>query len=437
MPDSNPLRDFAIDVVRQLTEAGFIAMWAGGCVRDFMRGRVPKDYDVATNATPQEVRKVFGRRKTLAVGESFGVIIVLGPNKATGQVEVATFRSEGEYTDGRRPDSVVFCTPEEDAARRDFTINGMFFDPLTETLHDFVGGEQDLGEGIVRAIGNPHDRMTEDKLRMLRAVRFAATMDFRLDDETAAAVKRMADEIRVVSWERITQELKRMLVDDHRERAMRLCHELALLEIILPELAPVLGEPSTINPQPSTNWWHTLHVLGNLERPSFELAMAALLLSVPSPQSQSKRQHQQQGTVRAVCRRLKLSNDETERITWLVTHLHNFDEAPSLTLSQLKRLLVHDFATDLLTLARRLALAEQRDASGLDFAVEYLADTPREVLDPPELLSGSDLQEMGLQPGPEFKQILTTVRDFQLNEQISSREEAVELVERVIGGETA
>lgn len=432
MTTHSPLRDFAIDVVRRLTEAGFVAMWAGGCVRDFMRGRIPKDYDVATNATPQEVRKVFGTRRTFAVGESFGVIVVLGPNKAAGQVEVATFRSEGEYTDGRRPDVVVFCTPEKDAARRDFTINGMFFDPLTETLHDFVGGEQDLGEGIVRAIGDPHDRMTEDKLRMLRAVRFAATMDFRLDDETAAAVKSMADEIRAVSWERITQELKRMLIDEHRERAIRLCHELGLLKIILPELAPILEQPSTLNPQPSTNWWHTLHVLGNLEHPGFELAMAALLMSVPSPQSRSKRQHEQTGTVRTVCRRLKLSNDETDQITWLVTHLHDLDDAPSLGLSQLKRLLVHEYVADLLTLARRSALAEQRDVSGLDFAAKSLADTPREVLDPDELLDGSDLQNMGLQPGPEFKTILTAVRDAQLNEQISAREEALELVERLV-----
>ncbi len=393
-----------------------------------MMGRIPKDYDVATSATPQEVRELFGKRKTLAVGESFGVIIVLGPNKAAGQVEVATFRSEGEYTDGRRPDSVDFCTPEEDAARRDFTINGMFFDPLTDTLHDFVGGEQDLGQGIVRAIGNPRDRMTEDKLRMLRAVRFAATLDFQLDDETANAVRKMANEILVVSWERIAQELERMLVDQHRERAMRLCHDLGLLEIILPELAPLLDEPAS-------HWWHTLHVLGNLESPGFELAMAALLMSVPSPQAQSKRQRDHTGTVRAICRRLKLSNDETDHITWLVAHLHDLDDAPSLSLSRLKRLLVHEHVTDLLTLARRTALAEQRDVAGLDFAADSLANTPTEVLNPPDLLDGSDLQELGLSPGPQFKTILTAVRDAQLNEQISNRDEAVKLVERLTSAE--
>ncbi|MCA9027342.1 MAG: CCA tRNA nucleotidyltransferase [Planctomycetaceae bacterium] len=424
MTESHPLREFATDVVRRLTDAGFVSLWAGGCVRDFMMGRVPKDYDIATNARPEQVREIFGKRRTVPVGESFGVIIVLGPTKSSGQVEVATFRSEGDYTDGRRPDSVIFCTPEEDAARRDFTINGMFFDPLTEKLHDFVGGERDLGEGIVRAIGDPRDRMSEDKLRMLRAVRFAATLDFQLDETTAQAVRDMAPEIRIVSWERITQELKRMLVDQHRERAIRICHDLGLLEIILPELAPLLSEPSTLNPQPSTRWWHTLHVLGNLESPGFELAIAALLLSVPSPSTQSKRDRDNAGTVRGVCRRLKLSNEETDHITWLVTNLHALDDAPSLPLSQLKRLLVHEQVTDLLTLARRTALAEQRDTAGLDFAAAYLANTPKEVLNPPELLNGSDLQKLGLPPGPQFKEILTAIRDAQLNELIATADEA-------------
>ncbi|MEZ6050198.1 MAG: CCA tRNA nucleotidyltransferase [Planctomycetaceae bacterium] len=424
MTESHPLRDFATDVVRRLTDAGFVSLWAGGCVRDFMMGRVPKDYDIATNARPEQVREIFGKRRTVPVGESFGVIIVLGPTKSSGQVEVATFRSEGDYTDGRRPDSVIFCTPEEDAARRDFTINGMFFDPLTEKLHDFVGGERDLGEGIVRAIGDPRDRMSEDKLRMLRAVRFAATLDFQLDETTAQAVRDMSPEIRIVSWERITQELKRMLIDQHRERAIRLCRDLGLLEIILPELAPLLSEPSALNPQPSTRWWHTLHVLGNLESPGFELAMAALLLSVPSPSTQSKRDRDNAGTVRGVCRRLKLSNEETDYITWLVTNLHALDDAQSLPLSQLKRLLVHEQVTDLLTLARRTALAEQRDTAGLDFAAAYLANTPKEVLNPPELLNGSDLQKLGLPPGPQFKEILTAIRDAQLNELIATADEA-------------
>lgn len=452
MTTTNPLRDFATDVVRRLSDAGYVAFWAGGCVRDLMMGRTPKDYDVATNARPDEVRQLFGRRRTLAVGESFGVIIVLGPNKAAGQVEVATFRTEGEYADGRRPDSVTFCTPEEDAARRDFTINGMFFDPLTDTLHDFVGGEQDLGRGIVRAIGNPYDRMSEDKLRMLRAVRFAATLEFELDEATAAAVREMAGEILVVSWERITQELKRMLVDRHRERAMRLCHELGLLKIIFPELAPILDDApsasgdtaplpssqsqlpaaSSQHPTPSRDWWRTLHMLGNLESPGFELALATLLHTVPSPPQESRKQ-EQPGSVRAICRRLKLSNDETEHVTWLVSHQRALDDAKSLPLAALKRLLVHEHIADLLQLAYRSALAEQRETPGLDFASAYLASTPREILDPPELINGADLQQMGLTPGPRFKEILTAIRDAQLNEEISTPEEARAFARKLIG----
>ncbi|MBX3435977.1 MAG: CCA tRNA nucleotidyltransferase [Planctomycetaceae bacterium] len=466
MSDVDSQRDFATDVVRQLVAAGFVALWAGGCVRDLMRGRTPKDYDVATDARPDQVREVFGRRRTVPVGESFGVILVNGPPKTAGQVEVATFRTEGAYADGRRPDSVTFATPQEDASRRDFTINGMFFDPLTDTLHDYVGGEADLGRGIVRAIGDAHARMSEDKLRMLRAVRFAATLDFAFDESTAAAVREMAPQITVVSWERITQEIKRMLVDPHRERAMRLCHELRLLAVIFPELVPIFderkadnGEPRALGSSESTDpaceplntplstpahqastsrgWWRTLHILGNLEEPGFELAMATLLHTVPSPLTHLRRRDDHAGAVRGICRRLKLSNAETDHITWLVARQHALDHAPVLPLATLKRLLVDDRIGDLFQLARCAALAEQQDTRGLDFAAEYLARTPHDVLDPPVLINGADLQARGLAPGPKFKAILDTIRDAQLNEEISTHDEALAIVDRLAGGEAA
>ena len=211
---------FALEIVLQLRAAGHIALFAGGCVRDSLLGREAKDYDIATTARPEQVRKLFGHRRTLAVGASFGVIMVLAP-QGGGQVEVATFRTEGPYLDGRRPESVAFCTPEEDARRRDFTINGMFFDPVEQRVLDFVSGEQDLNAKIVRAIGNPHERFREDKLRMLRAVRFTATLGFSLDPETADAIRAMASELIVVSSERIAQELKKMLLDPHRRRAIQ------------------------------------------------------------------------------------------------------------------------------------------------------------------------------------------------------------------------
>jgi poly(A) polymerase len=223
-------------VVRRLRDEGYESLWAGGCVRDQLLGKSPKDYDVASTATPDDVIRIFGRRRTVAVGASFGVVMVLGPDKAAGQIEVATFRSDGEYLDGRRPSSVSFCRPEEDAHRRDFTINGMFFDPLEEKFIDYVGGLDDLAAGIVRAIGDPAARFTEDKLRMLRAVRFTATFGFQLDAATAAAVRQLRHEICQVSEERVTQELKRMLAHVSRELSFRLLHESGLLAEILPEI---------------------------------------------------------------------------------------------------------------------------------------------------------------------------------------------------------
>ncbi|HTI49987.1 MAG TPA: CCA tRNA nucleotidyltransferase, partial [Planctomycetaceae bacterium] len=217
MSASDPKRDFAVDVVRRLQEAGFIALWAGGCVRDFLLGHPPDDYDVATSARPEDVRTLFGKHRTLAIGASFGVILVHGPRGGrTGDVEVATFRTEGPYRDGRRPEHVAFATPEEDALRRDFTINGMFYDPLTDRVLDYVGGRGDLERHVVRAIGEPRARFAEDKLRMLRAVRMTARFDFELDESTAAAVREMSREILVVSSERIAQELKKMLVHVRR-----------------------------------------------------------------------------------------------------------------------------------------------------------------------------------------------------------------------------
>ena len=199
-------RDFAEEVVRKLQSAQFQAYWAGGCVRDQLLGRVPKDYDVATNAQPEQIREVFGRRRTLAIGAAFGVITVLGP-KPAGQVDVATFRRDAHYSDGRHPDSVTFSSAEEDASRRDFTVKGLFFDPLSETVIDYVGGQEDLRGRVVRAIGDPQARLAEDKLRMLRAVRFAAVLDFQLDRATLEAITAMADQLPAVSPERIAARI--------------------------------------------------------------------------------------------------------------------------------------------------------------------------------------------------------------------------------------
>lgn len=415
-------RELAVDVVNRLQEAGYQALWAGGCVRDYLLGREPQDYDVATSATPDQVRELFGRRRTLAVGASFGVIVVLG-SKAAGQIEVATFRTEGDYQDGRRPSSVEFTTAEEDAHRRDFTINGMFYDPVHQQVLDYVGGENDLGHRIIRAIGNPHDRMQEDKLRMLRAVRFTATLDFRLDEQTAAAIKDMAAEIQIVSAERITQEFKRMLVHENRVVALTLCRDLGLLSLILPELTPSTMTEFDGN---ETLWEYALRTVSLLHDPSFELAFATLLVTTNKPGSNFNA-----AGCHALCKRFRLSNQETNHICWLFEHQHDLLQAPDLSLAQLKRLFAHNQSHDLLAMMHACTLAANADLHAVLFCEEFLERTPPEEIDPPLLLSGDNLVELGYQPGPEFKAILDAVRDAQLNGEIATEAEAKALVPKI------
>ncbi len=422
-------REFAVEIVRRLKHSGFTALWAGGCVRDHLLDKTPKDYDVATNATPKQVRKIFAKLKTLDVGASFGVIIVVGPRGA-GEVEVATFRSDGSYTDGRRPDSVTFSTPEEDAQRRDFTINGMFLDPLEHKVLDYVGGERDLSQGYIRAIGDPHDRMREDKLRMLRAVRFTAHLEFGLARATKAAVTEMASEIHVVSAERIAAELRRMLTDQHRHVAIELADEVGLLREILPEVVGLRSgveerEPGKVRseterPTPraeliqSASRSPRLSALRLLQEPSFELAFAVLLLGVSN--------------VEVICRRLKLSNDELEKTAWLVRQQEALREADKLSLAKLKRLLAHPFRDDLLALTRATLLAEQGDLHPVLFCERFVETTPPDILNPPPLVTGNDLIELGLRPGPRFKQLLDEVRDAQLSGELTDRTAALEWV---------
>lgn len=409
------------------------ALWNGGCVRDLLMGRVPKDYDVATDARPEAVRNLFGQRRTLAVGASFGVIIVLG-SKEAGNIEVATFRTEGPYLDGRRPEHVDFAGPEDDARRRDFTINGMFYDPLSEQVHDYVGGEKDLAAGVVRAIGRPADRMAEDKLRMLRAVRFAATLEFQLDGPTADAVRAMAPEIHVVSAERIAQELKRMLVDPHRRRAMELARDTQLLLEILPELRPVLDDAANLGGEGDAKspWEISLRRLRLLEEPRFELAAAALLASVPEIGVALSAGRKEPRVARGVCKRLRLSNQETDSIEWLLTNLGDVFASATKSLAQLKRMLAHPDARDLLALGRADRLAAEEDLSGVMHCEELLQRTPPEKLDPPPFVTGDDLIARGLPPGKRIREILDTIREAQLNEELTEKEEAFRLADQLI-----
>ena len=399
-------RDFAVEVVRKLRAAGHTALFAGGCVRDQLLGKPSKDYDVATTARPDEVRTIFGHKRTLAVGASFGVIVVVGP-KGAGHVEVATFRTEGNYLDGRRPETVQFSSPEEDAKRRDFTINGMFFDPIEEQVLDYVGGQADLASRIVRAIGDPHERVREDKLRMLRAVRFSASLEFALDQSTADAIRQMSSELVIVSAERIAQELKRMLVDKNRRLAIELSENVGLLRVILPELDQL---------ERTSEWETQRQTLSLLSDPSFELAFAGLLSSLPA------KPH-----VFEICRRLKLSNEETDRIVWLVTHQYDLDDAKNLSLAALKRCLAHPLHAGLIQLLEARRRARSESLESVEFCRDFLSSTPPDVVDPVPLVTGDDLIAIGLRPGPRFKSVLEIVRDAQLNLEIEDRSQALEM----------
>ena len=328
---------------------GFTAFWAGGCVRDRLLGRQPKDYDVGTSATPEQVREVFGHRRTVAVGAQFGVINVVG-GPVAGDVEVATFRRDSTYSDGRHPDSVEFSTPEADAQRRDFTINGLFYDPLDDQVIDYVGGVDDLGRGIVRAIGEPRARFEEDKLRLLRAVRFTATFDFRLDVPTLQAVEAMASQLPVVSVERIAAEMRLMLVHARRAQAIDLLRDVGLLAIVLPEFAAA-NDPRACTPAGRAGhdaWLTTLEVLGVLVEPTFPLALAALLHAFVDAK-----------LANSIGRRWKLSNLDIARTTWLVENQNALAGAGHLAWSQLQPLLAADGAAELIALERALALSRR------------------------------------------------------------------------------
>jgi poly(A) polymerase len=439
-------REFAIDVVKRLRAAGHAALWAGGCVRDELLGRLPKDYDVATDARPEEVQKLF--RRTIAVGASFGVIEVLGSRTPARplKVQVATFRADGAYSDGRHPDSVRFASAREDALRRDFTINGMFFDPLEGQLLDFVDGRKDLQAGVLRAIGDPSARFAEDKLRMLRAVRFATRFDLTIEAETAAAIRAMADQITVVSAERIAEELRQLLVHPRRARGMDLLSEAGLVEPLLPELLPMKGLPQGPPAAPCGDlWMHVLRVLELLgEAPSFPLAFAALLHDVGKPRTVGRtpdrytfyyHEHVGRRLASDICLRLKLSNAERERVEWLVEKHQFLCEARGMRTSKLKVTLAHHGIRELLDLHRADAVASGRSTDHVAYCESLLEEWSADDLNPAPLVTGHDLRRLGLEPGPLYKRLLDTVREAQLDGTVTSPEQALQMVQRLLAEE--
>lgn len=421
-PSADPHRRFALEIVRRLRQEGFQALWAGGCVRDQLLDLTPKDYDVATDAIPEQVRRIFGRKRTLAIGQAFGVIVVLGP-KSAGQVEVATFRQDAAYSDGRHPDHVTFSSAPEDAQRRDFTINGLFYDPLAEQVIDYVGGQQDLQRRVIRAIGDPAQRFAEDKLRMLRAVRFATVFEFQIEADTLEAIRRSAAELTIVSAERIAAELRRILAHTRRRMGIQLLDQCGLLTRVFPELHPFVQAPSD-NPL-STVWQKTLEILDRLEQPSPATAMAALLRSLTVGESDDLHK------IRRIGQRLRLNNAEIAEIDFLIHHESMIRTARQQPWPRLQRILIQPLSGPLLDYAQAVADVVDGSINDILFCREKRA-LPDHQWNPPPLITGDDLRAAGVPPGPIYRQILDQVRDAQLDQKIATRDQALELVRQQI-----
>ncbi len=389
-------KTFAREVVQKLVDAGFEALWAGGCVRDELLGLTPSDYDIATSARPEQVRKIFPR--TVAVGASFGVIEVIGPPLPNGKpmmIQVATFRADLGYTDGRRPDAIRYCSAREDALRRDFTINGMFYDPIASKLVDYVDGQKDLNCKILRAIGDANVRFAEDRLRMLRAARLVPRFDLTLDETTKSAIIANSSAIGTVSPERIADELRKIFQHPSRVFGVSLFIELGLAKQIFPEVF------STEN---VGMYGDIISVLQNLPKvSSFPLVLATLLQKLSIKQSEE------------TCRRLKLSNVEIDATGNLVQFKDALLNPGQLRLCQLKKILVLPIIDDLLSLMKANLLSVGQDTNAVEYCLGKLAEWPREILDPLPLVGGEDLKALGLKPGPKFKQILDLIRDEQLD----------------------
>lgn len=427
-------REQATEILVQLRRAGFQAYFVGGCVRDLVMGLQPKDYDVATDAVPEQVERLFP--KSLMVGAQFGVVIVPRPE---GPVEVASFRNDGIYQDGRHPAKVSYArTPEEDVRRRDFTINGLLFDPVQEKLLDYVGGERDIRERRIRAIGQPALRFQEDHLRMLRAVRFAARFGFTLDAAVLAAIQDSAELIESVSRERVRDEILKILTEGSPRRGFELLDQTRLLGFILPEVKAMQGvaQPPQFHPEGDV-WTHTLIMLEGLRSPSVTLALGVLLHDVGKPRTFSVRErirfdrHVEVGAkmAEAICRRLRLPSQQTDRVVALVENHLRFKDLPQMRRSTQMRFIRMDGFEEHLELHRLDCLASHGNLSNYELAKRLLQETPPAEIKPQPLLRGDDLIAAGYVPGPRFKEILRAVEDAQLEGSIHSRDEAIRLVE--------
>jgi poly(A) polymerase len=434
---SMSLRDAATDIVRRLQTAGFAAYWVGGCVRDFLLGREPLDYDIATSALPDQIEALFSR--TIPVGRQFGVIIV---RQGAHQFQVATFRAEADYQDGRHPGQVTFSNAQADAIRRDFTVNGLFYDPVSQQLHDWVGGEADLQSGLLRTIGIPEERFAEDHLRLLRAVRLAAQLDFRIEPATFAALRANAPKIQTVSAERIREELIKIFRAPHAARGLVLLRDSGLLEQVLPELVATITCDQSPDYHPEgTVFEHLRLMLAQLplDAPE-ELPWAVLLHDVAKPVTASRDPktgaihfygHEKVGAEMAqeLLERLKFPRKQTDNIAQAVLCHMQFKDVKEMRRSSLRRMLMRDTFPLELELHRLDCLGSHRRLDHYDFLVEQAQELEKQPEIRPPLLSGDDLIALGIKAGPAMGALLAELREKQLQDELKTAAEARDWVQ--------
>lgn len=432
-PKHDLLTEAAISIVQKLRKKGHEAYFAGGYVRDLLMKRKRTDIDIATNATPDQIIKIFP--KTIEVGKQFGVIIVLYKKF---QFEVATFRSDFDYKDGRRPTKVKFVTAEEDVKRRDFTINGMLYDPIENKVLDWVGGKKDISKKIICTIGNPADRFCEDKLRILRAVRFASTLSFKIDKKTKDAVKKLSKNIKQISAERIRDELIKIFTGANPDKGLLLLDKTSLLKTILPEVSKMKGiaQPDKFHPEGDV-FDHTLLMLKLAKNPSCELAFAVLLHDVAKPLTMTKtdrirfNEHDIKGAeiAKKIMRRLKFSNAEIKTVYELIKNHMRFMHVKKMRESKIKRFLsMEDFPLHL-ELHRLDVVGSHGKLDVYNFCKKKLKEYSKAPIIPRPLITGADLIKLGFKPGPIFKNILEFVKDLQLENKIKTKKKALKQVQ--------
>ncbi len=426
------MRAIAGAIVRRLQTGGFSAFWVGGCVRDLLLGRAPVDFDIATSARPEEIEQRFPR--TVAVGRKFGVMVVV---EGGYQFQVATFRAEADYRDGRRPEQVIFADARADAERRDFTVNGLFFDPVTDQLHDWVGGEADLRAQVIRTIGRPEERLAEDHLRLLRAVRFAAQLGFAIEAETFAALQTHAERIKLISAERVRDELLKLFRPPHAASGLELLRASGLLEHVLPEIAATVpcAQSPDFHPE-GTVFNHLLVMLRQLPPDAAPaLPWAVLLHDVAKPLTATRDaqtgsihfyEHEKIGAqmARGILERLRFPRKQIEEIATVVRHHMQFKDALKMRQATLRRMLLRATFPLELQLHRLDCLGSHGRLDVHDFLVAQAAALARQPELRPPLLTGADLIELGWKPGPALGRVLAELREKQLQDELKTPEQA-------------